>query len=93
LANTPEPQDLVMIEPMLKVPMARAHQKPGERIYYWMHMGEKVKMNEVILMKRVNELPKLVCEPEMVLTRLYNTHSIVINTKSGEVFDGSAAVM
>ena len=92
MGNQPQPEDLVMIEPQLKVPMARARQSAAERIYYWFHMGEKIKMNEIVLLKRVRELPTLVCDPDLIITRLYNTHSLVINTATGEVFDGSAAV-
>jgi len=88
---TLRPEDLLMIESFLKSPLARARQAEKDRIYYWTYLGERVKINEIILRQRVEKLT-LVCSTELLITRLYNTHSIVVNTNTGEVFDGSAAV-
>jgi hypothetical protein len=89
--GTPSPDDLIMIEPFLKSPLARSKQEEKDRIYFWIHKGERVRINEIILRQRVDKF-KLVCDTDMIITRVYNTHSIVINTATGEVFDGSAAV-
>jgi len=89
--GSPSPDDLIMVEPFLKSPMARARQEAKDRIYYWTHKGERLKINEIILRQRVEKLT-LVCDTDLLITRLYNTHSIVMNTATGEVFDGSAAV-
>ena len=87
---SPDPNDLIMIEPQIKSPLGRAKLEPKARVYYWLHKGEKIKINEIILKQRLEET-KMVCTVDLLITRLYNAHSIVINTATGEVFDGSAA--
>lgn len=85
-----EPKDLIMIEPVIKRPMFRARQDEDKRMYIWAHLGEQLRINEVMLRQRLKDV-HMVCSVDTLVMRLYNTHSIVINTKTGEVLDGSAA--
>ena len=89
--NQLEADDLIMIEPVVKQPFLRAQKVPKDRMYLWFHRGEKIKLNETMLADRLKDI-KMVCSVDLLIMRLYNTHSLVINTKTGEVFDGSAAV-
>ena len=88
--NKPDPNDLIMIEPVIKQPSLRAGKEPKDRIYIWYHRSEQVKLDEKLLEARLKHV-NMVCSVDLLITRLYNTHSVVINTKTGEVFDGSAA--
>lgn len=85
-----DPKDLIMIEPVIKRPMFRAQQAEDKRMYIWAHVGERFKINETQLRERLKDV-NMVCNVDLLVMRLYNTHSIVIDTKTGEVLDGSAA--
>lgn len=86
---TQDPQHLIMIEPEIKRPSFRADSPEDKRMYKWIHLGEELRINETRLRERLKSV-KLVCTVDILIMRLYNTHSLVINTNTGEVFDGSA---
>jgi len=85
-----KPEDLIMIEPEVKRPMFRAQQPENKRMYKWTTGGEEIRINEPDLYKRLESV-NMVCSVEILVRRLYNTHSLVIDTRTGEVMDGSAA--
>lgn len=91
MPKTPDPNDLIMVEPVVKRPLARARQVEAKRMYWWFHRGDKVKINEPMLRAKIAKV-KMVCSADRFVERLYNTHSLVVNVVTGEVFDGSTLV-
>lgn len=90
MPRTPNPEDLVVIEAVQPNPRIRTLKPPDKRIYKWIAGGNTLKINEVSLKDRIEKMAKLVCTPEMVLNKLLNVPCIVIDTSTGEVFNGAS---
>jgi hypothetical protein len=84
------PEDLIVIEAVQPNPRLRVRKPANKRIYKWTAGGSTVKIHETSLIDRLDKLAKLVCTVDMVITKLLNVPCIVIDTSTGEVFNGAS---